>query len=99
MNTNNQPKYDKAENDKVAKLMDKQRYLERQIVKFKKNRMVSDAMDQTENAKEWGKKIRLAQSKVRELVNSNEYLSRNYAREKVYTPLNTLLKDFKYDDF
>lgn len=99
VNTNNQPKYDKAENDKVTKLMEKQRYLERQIVKFKKNRMVSDAMDQTENADEWGKKIRLAQGKVRELVNSNEYLSRNYAREKVYTPLNTLLKDFKYDDF
>lgn len=99
VNTNNQPKYDKAENDKVAKLMDKQRYLERQIVKFKKNRMVSDALGQSSNAKDWDMKIRLAQSKIRELVNSNEYLSRNYAREKVYTPLNTLLKDFKYDDF
>lgn len=36
---------------------------------------------------------------MRELVASNEYLSRNYAREKVYTPINTLLKDFRYDDF
>lgn len=99
VNTNNQPHYDIDENNKVAKLMDKQRYLERQVVKFKKNRMVSDALSQTDNAKSWGKKIRLAQSKLRETVDSSEYLSRNYAREKVYTPINTLLKDFKYDDF
>ncbi len=99
VNTNNQPHYDIDENNKVAKLMDKQRYLERQVVKFKKNRMVSDALGQTDNAKAWGKKIRLAQSKLRETVDSSEYLSRNYAREKVYTPINTLLKDFKYDDF
>ena len=37
VNTNNQPKFDQEENAKVASLMDKQRYLERQIVKFKKN--------------------------------------------------------------
>lgn len=99
VNTNNQPTFSQEENAKVAKLMDRQRYLERQVVKFKKNRMVSDALGQSSNAKDWGKKIRLAQSRIRQLVDSNEYLSRNYAREKVYTPVNTLLKDFRYDDF
>ncbi len=99
VNTNNQPKFNEKENKKVAELTKKQRYLERQIVKYKKNRMVSEALRQDENAKEWAKRIRAAQSRLRTLVDSNEYLSRNYVREKVYTPINTLLKDFHYDDF
>ena len=99
VNTNNQPKFDQEENAKVAKLMDKQRYLERQIVKFKKNGLVSDFLGNQDNKKAWDKKTRLAQSKMRELVDSNKYLSRNYAREKVYTPVNTLMKDFRYDNF
>jgi len=32
------------------------------------------------------------------LKNNGEYLSRNYRREKVYTPLDTLLKDFSYKE-
>ena len=99
VNINNQPKYNAKENEKVARLTNRQRQLERQIVKFKKNYMVSDALGQIENAKYWQQKIRANQAKLRELVDSNEYLSRNYAREKVYTPINTLLKDFHYDDF
>lgn len=99
VNTNNQPKYDPKENAKVAALTKKQREFERRVVKFKKNQMVSDALGQTDNAKAWGQKIRATQGALRELVKSNDYLSRNYSREKVYTPLNTLLKDFRYDDF
>lgn len=99
VNTNNQPEYDAKENEQVAKLRQKQRELERRIVKFKKNKAVSEAMGNPENAQEWQRKITANQKRIRELVNSNEYLSRNYAREKVYTPLNTLLKDFRYDDF
>ncbi|EEI59978.1 phage minor capsid protein 2 [Enterococcus faecium TX1330] len=97
VNTNNQPKFEAKENKKVAELIKKQRYLERQVVKYKKNRMVSEALGQDEKAKEWAKKIRAVQSRLRTLVDSDEYLSRNYAREKVYTPIGTLLKDFRYD--
>lgn len=99
VNENNQPRYDAKENEKVAELMKRQRNLERQIVKFKKNQMVSEALGHTDNAKTWGQKVRGSQAKMRELIASNEYLSRNYPREKVYTPVNTLLKDFRYDDF
>ncbi|MGG5331628.1 phage minor capsid protein [Enterococcus sp. AZ163] len=99
VNTNNQPSYDAKENAEVSKLMKKQRELERAIVKLKKNQMVAEAMGHTDNAAEWGRKVRAMQKRTRELVASNEYLSRNYKREKVYTPLNTLLKDFRYDDF
>ena len=99
INTNNQPKIDAKENEKVAELTKRQRQLERQVVKFKKNQMVSEALDHTDNAKQWKQKVRANQAKLRELVDSNEYLGRNYAREKVYAPVNTLLKDFRYDDF
>jgi len=99
VNENNQPRYDAKENEKVAELMKRQRNLERQIVKFKKNQMVSEALGHSDNAKTWSQKVRGSQAKMRELITSNEYLSRNYPREKVYTPINTLLKDFRYDDF
>lgn len=80
-------------------MTDKQRRYERQVVKFKKNRMVSEAMGNQEGVDAWNKKIRANQKKLRELVASNDYLARNYKREKVYTPLNTLLKDFRFENF
>lgn len=97
VNTNNQPKFDSKENKKVAELTKKQRYLERQIVKFKKNQMVAEELGRSNNAENWKRKVRATQKKIRELVASNDYLGRNYAREKVYTPVNTLMKDFRYD--
>lgn len=98
VNTNNQPIFSKAENDKVAALQKRQRELERRIVKFKKNKMVSEAMGNKLGAQSWKNSITATQAAIRKLVNSNEYLSRNYKREKVYTPLDTLLKDFRYDN-
>lgn len=99
VNTNTSEPIDPELNAKVRQLTDKQRRLERQVVKFKKNQMVSEALGNQEGADSWGKKIRANQKALRDLVASNEYLSRNYKREKVYTPLNTLLKDFRYDNF
>lgn len=99
VNTNNQPKIDNEENAEVRKLMDKQRQLERTIVKMKKNKVVADALGHDDNAKEWGSKVWRYQKQIRQLVDSNEHLARNYKNEKVYTPLNTLLKDFRYDEF
>ena len=98
VNTNNQTKYNASENEKVAKLTKRQRELERRIVKLKKNKMVSESMDNTDGAKIWQRDITATQRAIRELVDSNEYLSRNYAREKVYTPLDLLVKDFRYDE-
>lgn len=99
VNTNTSEPIDPELNAKVRQLTDKQRRLERQVVKFKKNQMVSEALGNQEGADAWGKKVRANQKALRDLVASNEYLSRNYKREKVYTPLNTLLKDFRYDNF
>lgn len=97
VNTNNQPKFDAKKNKKVAELTKRQRYLERQIVKFKKNQIVAEELGRSNNAENWKRKVRATQKKIRELVASNDYLGRNYAREKVYTPVNTLMKDFRYD--
>lgn len=99
VNTNTSEPIDPELNAKVRQLTDKQRRLERQVVKFKKNQMVSEALGNQEGAEAWSKKVRANQKALRDLVASNEYLSRNYKREKVYTPLNTLLKDFRYDNF
>lgn len=99
VNTNTSEPIDPELNAKVRQLTDKQRRLERQVVKFKKNQMVSEALGNQEGAYAWGKKVRANQKALRDLVASNDYLSRNYKREKVYTPLNTLLKDFRYDNF
>lgn len=99
VNTNTSEPIDPELNAKVRQLTDKQRRLERQVVKFKKNQMVSEALGNQEGAVAWGKKVRANQKALRDLVASNDYLSRNYKREKVYTPLNTLLKDFRYDNF
>lgn len=99
VNTNTSKPIDPELNVKVRQLSDKQRRLERQVVKFKKNQMVSEALGNQEGAYAWGKKVRANQKALRDLVASNDYLSRNYKREKVYTPLNTLLKDFRYDNF
>ena len=99
VNTNTSEPIDPKLNEKVRQLTDKQRRYERQVVKFKKNRMVSEAMGNQDGVDAWNKKIRANQKKLRELVASNDYLARNYKREKVYTPLNTLLKDFRFENF
>ena len=99
VNTNNQPKYDAEQNKEVRQLVDKQKRLERTVVKLKKNKMVSEALGNADGAKVWGADVRKYQAKLRELVDSSKYLSRDYSNERVYTPLKTLLQDFRYDKF
>lgn len=97
VNTNNQPEFSQELNEKVAKDRDTQRRIEREIVKYKKNLMVATELD-GENAPYWRSMVSRRQKAMRvHLDNNGEYLSRNYKREKVYTPLFTLLEDFSYD--
>lgn len=99
ISTNNQPQYDAKLNARIAEAQTKQRNIERQIVKHKKNLMVSEEMG-SDRATYWRQMVAKRQKTMRNhLTGENaEYLSRNYKREKVYTPLNTLLKDFSYDE-
>lgn len=99
VNTNNQPEYDEELNAKVARARDTQRRIEREIVKYKKNLMVAEHLG-SENVDYWRQMVSRRQKAMREHLKENgEYLSRNYKREKVYTPLDTLIKDMDfYDD-
>lgn len=96
VNTNNQPKYDKELNDKVNKDRDTQRRIEREITKYKKNHMIAKEL-KSDNAGYWGMMVNRRQKAMRDHLKVNgEYLSRNYQREKVYTPLDTLLNGYNY---
>lgn len=98
VSTNNQPPFDEELNAKVAKARDKQRRIEREIVKYKKNLMVAEELN-SGNANHWRMMVRKRQAAMREHLSENgKYLSRNYKRERVYTPLDALLKDFTYYD-
>ena len=96
VNTNNQPHYDEKLNERVAKATDTQRRIEREIVKYKKNLMVAEELG-SENASYWRSMVSRRQKAMREHIKENsDYLSRNYKREKVYTPLDTLLNNMEY---
>lgn len=98
VSVNNQPKYDARLNERVREARDKQRRLERDIVKYKKNLMIAEALG-SDSADYWRMMVRRKQKAMREHIERHsKYLSRNYAREKVYTPLDTMLKDFAYDN-
>lgn len=91
VNVNNQPKFDREENAKVAKNKDRQRQIERNIVKYKKNAMVSKHL-KTGKDEHWNNMVKKWEGEMEEHLSTNgEYLSRNHVRETVYTPLETLL--------
>lgn len=97
VSTNNQPEFDQELNARVAKAQDTQRRIEREIVKHKKSLMVAQEMG-SENVSYYKMMVRRRQAAMRKhIANNGEYLSRNYKRERVYTPLLTLIKDFKYN--
>lgn len=97
VNTNNQPEIDPETNERVAKANETQRRLEREIIKYKKNLMVAEEIG-SDQVDHWKSLIRGRQSAIRDVVSENDdYLSRNYSREKVYTPLSSLMEDFKYN--
>lgn len=96
VNTNNQPKFDQELNDRVANARARQKQIEREIVKYKKNLMVAEEIG-SETSSYWRRMVGKRQKAMREHLKENgDYLSRNYKREKVYTPLETLLQDFAY---
>lgn len=99
VSVNNQPDVDPKLNARIAEAQAKQRRIERQIVKYKKNLIVAEEMS-SDRATYWRQMVAKKQKAMRNhLTGENaEYLSRNYRREKVYTPLDTLLKDFDYSE-
>ena len=65
-------------------------------MKYKKNLMVAEELG-SDSANYWRTMVRRRQKAMREHLKKNgEYLSRDYSRERVYTPLDTLLDGFEY---
>ena len=98
VSTNNQPKYDAELNEEVAQAKGTQRRIERDITKYKKNLMVAKEM-KSDRVDYWKMMVSRRQGAMREHIEKNDtYLKRNYQREKVYTPLKSLMAEFSYFD-
>ena len=95
VNTNNHETFDDKLNEEVAKHRSTQRRIEREIVKYKKSLMVAEEMN-SDTASYYEMLVRRRQKAMRKhLSNNGEYLTRQYERERVYVPLETLMKDYQ----
>lgn len=94
INTNNQPQYDSEEIEKRYKMRQAQRTIERRIRKTKKNIVITEALG-SDKLDHYTKLLKAQQLQMRELLKKADasQLSRNYKREKVVTPKETILKE------
>ncbi|MDT2738091.1 capsid protein [Enterococcus pseudoavium] len=85
VNTNNQPQYDADEAQENAEIQQKQRKLERDIRYQKKRMNAALELEDPETVQMCKQVISNKQKQLRELINDNEFLVRDYSREQVYS--------------
>lgn len=85
INTNNQPQYDADEAQENADIQQKQRKLERDIRYQKKRMNAALKLEDPETEQMCKQVISNKQKQLRELINDNEFLVRDYSREQVYS--------------
>lgn len=85
INTNNQPQYDADEAQENAEIQQKQRKLERDIRYQKKRMNAALELEDPETVQMCKQVISNKQKQLRELINDNEFLVRDYSREQVYS--------------
>lgn len=83
VNTNNQPRYDADEAQENAEIQQKQRKLERDIRYQKKRMNAALELEDPETVQMCKQVISNKQKQLRELINDNEFLVRDYSREQV----------------
>lgn len=83
LTTNNQPIYDKDENDEIYSLTQEQRELERRVRAAKRKQTVAEGAGDEDSIKMAKARVRQEQKRVREFVKQNN-LTRQYDREKVF---------------
>lgn len=88
---NNQPQIDPKEAIERSKVREKQRELERAIRKTKKNIIVLGELG-SEATPFYKQLLRNQQAEMRNLLDGADWLRRQYGREKVVTPKETLMK-------
>ena len=81
---NRQQHYDEQEAIDNGKTQQMQRYYERQVRKWKQRKEAAERIGNTNLAAKCNSAIRGYQAKIRQLVNENDFLTRQYDREKIY---------------
>ncbi|SET92415.1 Phage minor capsid protein 2 [Enterococcus malodoratus] len=85
INTNNQPQYDADKAQENAEIQQKQRKLERDVRYQKKRMNAALELEDPETVQMCKQVISNKQKQLRELINDNEFLVRDYSREQVYS--------------
>lgn len=94
VNTNNQPQFSDELNERVNKARNTQRRIERELVKYKKKKVVSEHFGNKEEARRYEKLIAGRNQKMEQHLKQNgEYLGRSPEREESYVPLSEILKE------
>lgn len=83
INTNNQPQYDADEAQENAEIQQKQRKIERYIRYQKKRMNAALELEDPETVQMCKQVISNKQKQLRELINDNEFLVRDYSREQI----------------
>ncbi|WP_010054061.1 phage minor capsid protein [Carnobacterium maltaromaticum] len=91
VSTNNQPQINPKQAIERSIVRTKQRDIERKIVKTKKNIAILEALN-SDNLPKYKELLKKQQGQMRELLGDADWLSRNYKREKMYTPTEILTK-------
>lgn len=81
---NRQEHYDEQEAIKNGETQQMQRYYERQVRKWKQRKEAAERIGNTNLAAKCNSAIRGYQAKIRQLVNENDFLTRQYDRESTW---------------
>lgn len=91
VNIDREPQIDPQEAIERSKVREKQRELERRIRKTKKNIIISKELG-SKSLESYELLLRKQQKDMRELLKGADWLKRNYGREKVITPVKTIME-------
>ncbi|MCD5464865.1 phage minor capsid protein [Lactobacillus delbrueckii subsp. bulgaricus] len=80
---NRQKHYDEQEAIRNGEIQQMQRYYERQVRKWKQRKLAAERIGNTNLEAKCSSAIRGYQSKIRKIVSENDFLTRQYDREKI----------------
>lgn len=84
LNTNNQPQYDPKESIQNGSVQQKQRGYERNVRKYKELLAAAERLKDVGGIQRYKGLIAGNQKRLRDLVKDNDFLYRDYSREKIY---------------
>lgn len=83
-NTNNQPQYDPEKAIKNGEIQQKQRGYERNVRKYKELLVAAEKLKDSDGIQHYKGLVAGNQKRLRDLVKDNDFLYRDYSREKIY---------------